>query len=334
MAKEETKQNYSSKKIGPIHLVYAGKQHIGNVMEPTVGGSREGAQHYTAISKFWGIKQNHDSKMQAMQWLKQQHGEPMQMEAKDEKLTSTVHRHDYVHTSGMSGAIHHTAFSNGQHEFTSHPNPAHKLAGPFRVVQHSSMAKAHQRMKGLGYKHTGESGISESLNEAKKKSANFAFLATSNIIPQNLKKADEAPNFGIGQSSDASMDTVGVTAHTEMDRKKKLKFKKLIRKYPDEAGKTIDLLNGMFKTHETVLRIRKDYIKNEELFDKDVNEKDPKAGPKVKKNDPTGDTELQIKKTATGQVGDIIAINPRMKVRKTADDYSGNDPEHKSKPAV
>lgn len=298
MAKD-VKQNYSSKKIGPIHMAYSGKQHIGNVMEPSIGGSREGAQHYTAISKFWGLKQNHDSKQQALQWLKQQHGEPMQMEA-NEKLTSTVHQHEYKHTSGMSGSVHHTAWSNGQHEFTSHPNPSHKLVGPRSAIQHSSMAKAHQRMKGLGYKMTGEGGISETVNE------------------------DVAPE----------QDTVGQTPHTIMDKKKEMKFKKLIRKFPGQASKTIDLINGMYRTHESFYNVWKNAkLRNEELFDRDVNQKDPKAGPHPKNDNETGDTLLQIKKTATGHPGDIIAINPKMKMRKGAPD-SGVDSEHKSKPAV
>jgi len=48
----DKKPTNSVKQYGPIHLVYAGKQHIGNVIAPSIGGSREGAQHYVAISKF------------------------------------------------------------------------------------------------------------------------------------------------------------------------------------------------------------------------------------------------------------------------------------------
>jgi len=70
----------------------------------------------------------------------------------------------------------------------------------------------------------------------------------------------------------------------------------------------------------------------EELFDKDVNQKDPKAGPQIKKNDETGDQMLQIKKTVTGKPGDIISLNPKMQIKKGAPD-SGNDAEHKSKPS-
>lgn len=412
----DKKSSNSVKQVGPIHMVFSGKRHIGNVIAPTIGGSREGAQHFTAISKFWGIKKAHDTKMQALQWLNQQHGEPMKMESVSKY---TTHIHEYSHPSGMNGHIVQRS-TNGKHEFHSSVDVRHKVTSPFKIVQHSSMEKAHKRMTGLGYKPTGETSVT---NEEKKK-VNSAYAFTTNLAltPKGMVKEDdwkediilaiqesvdnyrdqiskmqpielnkhyhelyhahmktgmapryfkspmhlaqieekernlpvgtiskhvlEASNWTSGNAADSSLDTVGLTAHSLSDKKRKIKIRKLVRADPDNAAATLDTINGNIKVSEAYMIVmdkkktqlaaakaandNKPVVK-EELFDKDKNQKDPTAGPQPKKDEMTGDETLVIKKTATGKPGDLITFNPKMKVKKSGSD-GDKSPEHKKKP--
>ena len=321
----DKKPTGSIKKIGPIHLVYSGKHHIGNVIEPTIGGSREGAQHFTAISKFWGLKKTHDTKMAALQWLKQQHGEPMQMEAVDVK--NMLHIHDYVDKFGNQGNVikHLDAYG-------SHPNYNQKSEP---VKYHKTREEAHNRMTKLGYKPTGESKLRNRLTdikESKKKpTSGYSFISNLQLTPKGMVKED--PNWTTGNAADPEMDTVGLTGLGLKLKKIKNKYKKLLMKDPDNAPAALDAINSGIKVHENIInktRLIRASLR-EELFDKDKNEKDPKAGPQIKKDDTTGDETLQIKRTATGKPGDIIQINPKLKVKKSGSD-GDKSPENKKRP--
>lgn len=67
------KDGFRTKKEGGLHLVFRGGSHVGNILEPTLGGDKKKAQKFTAISKLWGKKSTHDSKHAAMDWLKNKH---------------------------------------------------------------------------------------------------------------------------------------------------------------------------------------------------------------------------------------------------------------------
>lgn len=86
------------------------------------------------------------------------------------------------------------------------------------------------------------------------------------------------------------------------------------------------------KVSENFVRIRKEAIVREDLFDKDKNRKDPKAGPKPEQNDETGDLEVEVKKTETGQPGDIIVINPKLKKAGPKEKPMMDKPDHKKVP--
>lgn len=327
----------SVKQSGPIHMVFSGKHHIGNVIAPTIGGSREGAQHFTAISKFWGIKKNHDSKMAALQWLKQQHGEPMKMESVKKKPSA------YEYTTNLAltpkGMVKEDDWKEDiivaiQESVVNYRDRISKMSPPEINQHYQGLYQAHLRT-GMAPRYFKSPMHLAQIEERDR-----------NIPVGSLSKyVAEDSNWVSGNAADPEMDTVGVTGHTEMDRKRKLKIRKVVRKHPDTATATLDTINGQLKVSEAYLIVmdkkkaeraaakaandNKPPVK-EELFDKDVNQKDPKAGPQPKENE-TGDMELQIKKTATGKPGDIIAINPKMKIKKTGTDYGGNEPEHKGK---
>lgn len=78
---------------------------------------------------------------------------------------------------------------------------------------------------------------------------------------------------------------------------------------------------------------KKALLRNEELFDKDKNKKDPNAGPNTspKENPETGNIEVEIKKTKTGEIGDIISINPKLKP-KPKEKSVDIKPAHKKAP--
>lgn len=152
--------SYRTKKEGNIFFVYRGKAHIGNIIAPTLGGDKTKATKFTAIAKHWGGKKTHDSKNAAMDWLKNKHGSTMSIRMKEENMSSLQEEysettHEYTNDRGHKAHLVKTIFSNGDTEFHSHLPKEHKTIGS-RTVRHSSQEKAHARLTGLGYKHTGE----------------------------------------------------------------------------------------------------------------------------------------------------------------------------------
>lgn len=71
--REDDKSGFRVRREGPIHVVFLGPKHIGNIIEPVFGSSTGKALKHTAITKNWGIKSTHDSKHSAVEWLKQKH---------------------------------------------------------------------------------------------------------------------------------------------------------------------------------------------------------------------------------------------------------------------
>lgn len=77
---EEKKDGYRVKREGPIHFVFRGSEHIGNILAPQLGGDKTNASKFTALAKHWGKKSTHPSKHSAMNWLKNSHSLTVRLE--------------------------------------------------------------------------------------------------------------------------------------------------------------------------------------------------------------------------------------------------------------
>lgn len=332
---------YREKKEGPIRLVYAGSDHVGNIIEPTFGGNKQRAQSYKAISKHWGRTTSHPSKHAAMTWLQSRHGATMKLE----QTADLDSIHDVLRDNGWKknhpyGFKHQMAAS--QRAIYSHNDlPGHKIHASYTNAtwQHEQPNQAKAQV-GMGARSL--HGHVNRLHSSKTIDAVREFVQhAKEDHPEDWRETifvllREKKEHQVVESPEDSVQ--GTTPRTTMLKAVKASKVSVVKRNPSLAVTQPTSQNTI----------------GEELFDKEKNEKDPKAGPQTtpskkelekggKKNDdekqgpkpvPTEDAEgeVTIKRTMTGEPGATIEINPMMKRTPTGDTKYSPSPEAKKKP--
>jgi hypothetical protein len=347
---------YREKKEGPIRLVYAGSEHVGNIIEPTFGGNKQRAQSFKAISKHWGRTTSHPSKHAAMTWLQSRHGATMKLEQTAD-LDST---HDVLRDNGWKrahayGFKHHLAASQ-KATYTHDDLPGHKIHASYTngTWQHEHPKQSHARV-GMGARSL--HGLVNKLHSSKTIDAVREFVQhVKEEHPDDwreaifvlLREKNEPVEQKIEESPEDSVQ--GSTPRTTMLKSIKASKVSIVKRNPSLAVTQPTSQNTIGENSGQPGK----YASADMPFDKEKNEKDPKAGPQStpskkdlekggKKNDddkqgpkpvPTEDAEgeVTIKRTMTGEPGATIEINPMMKRTPTGDTKYSPSPEAKKKP--
>lgn len=383
MELEEVKNGLRIKKEGPLHFIFQGSSHVGNVIAPTLGGDKTKAQKYTAISRLWGRKSTHDSKHSALDWLKNRHGETMKIESE----TMDASTHDLLRDNGWkknrpSGNTSQIA------KYTHSDLPGHHINVSYTndTWQHHNESRDSNPHVGLGPKSL--HGYLNTLHASKT-------IQGEAIIEFVEYVRDEHPNnwreIIVEFVSQVHLREGGVVYKTKVRDRNRISLPDLskppeeridpkippistssyiptgpaqpgIRKpRPMKLGKnTSGLSSRMYKKEgmeqeiqgETPRSLEKKAIHRskvaimktkpygnipEEFFDKEKNEKDPKAGPQPKlkgaKPKPSDDaeSEVTIKKTMTGEPGPTIEINPKM-INQPAGQDTFTAPDNRKRP--
>lgn len=287
---------FRHKKEGPIHFVFQGEKHVGNVIAPTLGGDNVKAQKFRAISRLWGKISTHDSKHAAMEWLKGKHGESMHVEE-----TSTDTTHDVLRDNGWRrakpyGFAHHLA-ADDKSRYVHQDVPGHHIIASHRneMWQHHDNPKGHQARTGHGTKQ---------LHSLLQK------LHAPKTIEGNIKEFVQRTREEHPDDWKEMLLYLTETNHGKTDIHIRSKTT------GEREGETLHSKEEKHRKHNKI-RIMKHNpygLVPEEFYDKEKNEKDPKAGPKgsglkmVSSDDAEG--VIKIKKTMTGQPGPEIEINP------------------------
>jgi hypothetical protein len=104
MAKADITQQPSivrTKKIGPLHVVYVGRKHIGTVVNPITGGSKKNLNKYIAIHRELQKQKSHRSKKDAVDWLSTTGGYTPRIREQEEKPSDIL----YGPTTNMNRKI-------------------------------------------------------------------------------------------------------------------------------------------------------------------------------------------------------------------------------------
>lgn len=87
----EDKSGFRIKKEGPVSFIFLGSKHVGNIIDPILGGKTSKALKHTAMTKNWGLKSTHDSRHSALEWIKQKHKSHMSTRISEEADHALAH---------------------------------------------------------------------------------------------------------------------------------------------------------------------------------------------------------------------------------------------------
>ncbi len=353
---EEKKDGYRVKKEGPIHFVFRGSEHIGNILAPQLGGDKKSASQYKAVAKHWGKQSSHPSKHAAMNWLKNSHGLTVRLESTEPMYITEITKdtsHIFKNEHGHEARVVTTHFSNGETEYSSHLPPQHKVVG-LRAVRHSTFDKASKRLTGLGYKHNGKV-----INEAEEYKEKLASMDNSEMkehfrrlydahvkngmapkhfkSPQHIaamiEKQHKVPSGTYTRNVHEGEETYiqGTTPHSQMINRNKRQMVSVVKKDPNKA---ID--NQTYKKNDVIESFLRVYHEALEKLDPDTIEDDDRNEKPTKKlrrlSDGNGSEIIKLPKTETNQPGPTIELNPRMNKPVDSPDIGVND--QKKKPAT
>ncbi len=303
-ATEESKNGLRIKKVGPLlHFVFGpNNDHVGNVISPTLGGDKKKAQQYTARAKHWGKQAMHPTKALALKWLKDLHINTM----KTESATTDDTTHDLLRENGW---IKNRPPGNTSQiaKYTHHDLPGHHIN-----VSYTNDTWRHHTDKADSTPHVGMGtrslhGYLNTLHSAKTIDGIKEFI-------QHIQ--EEYPD----DWREVVVEFIA-TGHLKEGPE---------QEFQGETPRSLEK-KAIHRSKVNIMKTKPYGNIPEEFFDKEKNEKDPKAGPKPKPSN-DAESEVKIKKTMTGEPGPTIAINPKMMVVKPGQD-TFTAPDSKKRPS-
>lgn len=276
-------------KQGPIHLVYVGQKHIGNIVQPVIGGSRKRVKNFMAMSRELKKQSNHPDKKTALTWLTAKTGVSTKMA--ENFIQEVIHNRKEQYGDNWLEHLNETAIDYEKMKGSEIHHFFHNL---YNSHLKTGMAPSHFKSP----MHLA------SIEERNKK------LPEGSLTKHVVKEAENEP-----ASNEGGIE--GQTPYSRLEKSQRRKITRTIKKDADDA-----LYNIPFDTNKVAEAFYKVYnaaIQKEDLFDKDKNLKDKNAGPPPQEN-AKGDIEVSVKRTETGSPGDVIEINPKLKMKPTQKD--------------
>lgn len=289
---EKAKDGYRVKKEGPIHFVFRGSEHIGNILAPQLGGDKNNASKFTALAKHWGKKSTHPSKHSAMEWLKNSHGLTVRME--DVEQVMNVLNEDDAYKEKLAG-MDNADFKN--HFRTLYDQHVKNGMAPkyFKSPQHIAgmIEKQHKVPSGTytGRVHEDDGSDIEG--------ATPNSTMQRNVKKQMVQVVKKDPTKAIDNKVYQSRNVIEAFLRVYNEAKSKID--------PDGDGDD-DRTDDPTKNPDAAA--------------------DKKKGIKMKHTDGASSV-IQLPKTMTGQPGPEVEINPMMKKPYDSPDVGVNDQKKK-----
>jgi len=331
LLQEEKKDGYRTKKIdGGIHFVFRGKEHIGNILAPQLGGDKKTASQFKAIAKHWGKTTSHPSKHSAMEWLKNSHGLTVRLEDAEEVMNMLIE-------SGSLASKLQKMDSSGKKEYFRDLYQQHIKNGMapkyFKSPQHiaSMIERQHKVPRGTYSGH-----VQENINEANgvslfrynkvtgywKHERTFDEPNNAPTYLEHYKKNEPNEHFHIGKqlpkhnpmkktNEGEEAQKVGLTPNSTQNGHIKKTMVGVVRKDPTKA--VINKNYTQRDVTEAFLRVYHEATSNLNDPNDKAEANTSEMKPTKKKNTGNGNSEvIKLPNTDTHQPGPTIELNPSL----------------------